>query len=196
MPDTSSARSNAPCQAAGRRQGLAAEPPRDSLRRPAYHVSRSVTDFAALTLNACPPRRAVKQLANAFGPHGRTNRAQPATENGLAADIPARAARAPGHRVPFRKFQAHAGSVERGINFTWLGERHMVRKVEQRRVRGALDRFGPPFPSGGGHALNDADDESPAHPQAWLEVKRSYVRVRARVEGSSTSAQVRPAHVG
>ncbi len=57
----------------------------------------------------------------------------------------------------------------------------MVRKIEQRRVRGALDRFGPPFHSGGS-VLNRADDKSSAHPQASLEVKRSYVKVRpARV---------------
>ncbi len=54
----------------------------------------------------------------------------------------------------------------------------MVRKVEQRRVRGALDRFGPPLQSGGS-VPQDADDQSQVQPQAWLEVKRSYVKVHA-----------------
>ena len=57
----------------------------------------------------------------------------------------------------------------------------MVRKSEQRRVRGVLDRFGPPLQSRGIKVLNDAEDEAPAHPQATLEVKRSYRKgVRAR----------------
>ncbi len=71
----------------------------------------------------------------------------------------------------------------------------MVRKIDQRRVRGALDRFGPPFHSGGGNVLSDADDESSAHPQAVLEVKQPYVKVRGRVDGSPTTSEVRPAHV-
>ena len=70
----------------------------------------------------------------------------------------------------------------------------MVRKVEQRRVRGALDRFGPPFQSGGS-VLNDVDDESSAHPQALLKVKRSYVKIRGGIDGGSTTSHVRPAPV-
>ena len=37
----------------------------------------------------------------------------------------------------------------------------MVRKLERRRVRGALDRFGPPLESGSIKILDDADDEAP-----------------------------------
>ena len=57
----------------------------------------------------------------------------------------------------------------------------MVRKIEQRRVRGALDRFGPPLESGG-DVLTTAGDEcfSPP-PQLSLEVKRSYIKVRGGV---------------
>jgi len=54
----------------------------------------------------------------------------------------------------------------------------MVQKTRQRRVRGALDRFGPPLQRLGGNVLDDADDKSSASPQASLEVKRSYVKVR------------------
>jgi hypothetical protein len=57
----------------------------------------------------------------------------------------------------------------------------MVRKVEQRRVRGALDRFGPPLESGGNVLDTAADESSSPHPQASLEIKRSYIRVRGGV---------------
>lgn len=58
----------------------------------------------------------------------------------------------------------------------------MVRKSERRRVRGALDRFGPPSQSGGSSLLNDSDYDSSVRPQASLEVKRAYIKVRpARV---------------
>ena len=68
----------------------------------------------------------------------------------------------------------------------------MGRKLEQHRVRGALDRFGPPFETGGGKVLDSADHESSAHPKAPLRVKRPYVRVGA----SSTTSRVRHAAVG
>jgi hypothetical protein len=48
----------------------------------------------------------------------------------------------------------------------------MVRKLKQRRVRGALDRFGPPLQSSGGNVLDDADEAS-AYPQESLEVEKS-----------------------
>ena len=60
----------------------------------------------------------------------------------------------------------------------------MVRKLEQRRVRGALDRFGPPSQSSGIKVLRDSEDKTPAHPQATLEVKRSYRKVTVRLNGS------------
>lgn len=49
----------------------------------------------------------------------------------------------------------------------------MVRKLEQRptRVRGALDRFGPPLESIGS-VLSSAKDEAAAQPQESLELKR------------------------
>ena len=51
----------------------------------------------------------------------------------------------------------------------------MVRKLQQRRVRGASDRFGPPLQSSGGSVLNDAEDEASAYPQESLEVEKSYL---------------------
>ncbi len=69
----------------------------------------------------------------------------------------------------------------------------MVRKLERRRVRGALDRFGPPLESASIKILDDADDEAPAHPQTRLQVKGSYMKVTDRdVHGSLTAARVRP----
>lgn len=50
----------------------------------------------------------------------------------------------------------------------------MVRKSQQRRVRGALDRFGPPLESGGGNILIDAKDEASAYPQEIADVEKSY----------------------
>jgi hypothetical protein len=55
----------------------------------------------------------------------------------------------------------------------------MVRKIEQRRVRGALDRFGPPLQSGG-MVLNGAGDAPSAHQQGTLKVQRSYIKIRSR----------------
>ncbi|AEV72687.1 hypothetical protein MycrhN_2089 [Mycolicibacterium rhodesiae NBB3] len=70
----------------------------------------------------------------------------------------------------------------------------MVRKVEQRRVRGALDRFGPPL-QGVGNVRNDGDGDSSARPQPALTVKRPYVKVSSG-RGSSTISQVRSAAAG
>lgn len=50
----------------------------------------------------------------------------------------------------------------------------MVRKSQQRRVRGALDRFGPPLASSGGVVLIGAKDEASAYPQEISEVEKSY----------------------
>jgi hypothetical protein len=50
----------------------------------------------------------------------------------------------------------------------------MVRKMKQRRVRGALDRFGPPLQSSGGNVFDDAEDETLVYPQKSLEVEKSY----------------------
>ncbi len=52
----------------------------------------------------------------------------------------------------------------------------MVRKLEQRptRVRGALDRFGPPM-GNGGIIFNGAEDEDSAYPQLSLEFEPSYL---------------------
>jgi hypothetical protein len=49
----------------------------------------------------------------------------------------------------------------------------MVRKLEQRptRVRGALDRFGPPLESIGSVLNVVAKDEAAAQPQESLELK-------------------------
>jgi hypothetical protein len=69
----------------------------------------------------------------------------------------------------------------------------MVRKLEQRRVRGALDRFGPPMQSGGGDVLKEADDGPSVRPRASLEVQRSYIKVRGCVDYSSTTSQARSA---
>jgi hypothetical protein len=49
----------------------------------------------------------------------------------------------------------------------------MVHKVKQRRVRGALDRFGPPLQSSGGNVFDDAEDETLVYPQESLEVEKS-----------------------
>jgi hypothetical protein len=49
----------------------------------------------------------------------------------------------------------------------------MVHKVKRRRVRGALDRFGPPLQSSGGNVFDDAEDETLVYPQESLEVEKS-----------------------
>lgn len=69
----------------------------------------------------------------------------------------------------------------------------MVRKVEQRRVRGALDRFGPPLQSSGIELFKDSEVETSAHSQATLQVKRSYRKVAQRPGGSLTASHVLPA---
>jgi hypothetical protein len=64
----------------------------------------------------------------------------------------------------------------------------MVRKLQQRRVRGALDRFGPPLQSSGGNVLSDAEVEASAYPQESLEVEKSYLG-QGRFDASLTKAQ-------
>ena len=64
----------------------------------------------------------------------------------------------------------------------------MVRKLEQRRVRGALDRFGPPLQSSGIKVFSDSEIETSARPKATLEVKRSYRKVVRRLNSPSAPA--------
>jgi hypothetical protein len=50
----------------------------------------------------------------------------------------------------------------------------MVARSQQRRVRGALDRFGPPLASSVGGVLIGPKEEPSASPQETSEVEESY----------------------